>query len=74
MLKKKELDALRKALPEKGMRRVAEKTGYSYYAVQKVLTDPARFKQEIITATLQVIEEYKQEIAEIKSKIKEIKP
>lgn len=74
MLTRKELDALRKALPEKGIQRISEKTGYSYYVVQKALTEPKRFKQEIIDAALEVREEYEQKIAAIKRKIKTIKP
>lgn len=74
MLTKKELDTLRKALPEKGINKISAKTGYSYYVVQKVLTDPKRFKQDIIDAAIEVRAEYEQYLANLKETIKNIKP
>lgn len=73
MLTKRELTVLKKALPADGYQKVADKLiSISKDSVRKTLNEPKRYNKEIITTALAVIEEYKQELSEIKSQIKEI--
>lgn len=71
MLTKEELDELKKALPKKGLHRIAEQSGYSYATVQRSLCDPKRYNRQIIEATIQVVEQYKNEVAEQKLRLLE---
>lgn len=70
MLTKKELTDLKKALPAGGLKKVAERSGYSYANVQSVLRDPKRYNSKIIYAAIAIAEEHKQELIEMKEKVK----
>lgn len=72
MLSKRELTAIKKALPDKGLHRVAERSGCSYATVQKVFLEPKRYNKNIIYAAISIIEDEKQEVEKLKLKIKEV--
>lgn len=72
MLSKRELTSIKKALPDRGLHKVAERSGCSYATVQKVFLEPKRYNKEIIYAAIAIIEDEKQEMQKLKLKIKEI--
>lgn len=73
MLTKRELTVIKKALPANGYQKVADKlSDVSKDSVRKVLSEPKRYNKAIIYTALAVIEEYKQEVSDVKNKIKEI--
>lgn len=72
MLTKRELSAIRKALPIDGYKRIAEKAGVHSETVRKVLNEPKRFNQTVIGKALEVIEEFKSEVRSLKNQIKEV--
>jgi predicted ATP-dependent protease len=65
------LETLRLALPENGYKLVADKlTRVTAETVRKVLTEPRRYKKEIIDATIEVIKEQKEIIEKQEEEIK----
>lgn len=72
MLSKRELGAIRGKLPAQGYQRIADKTGLSTSMVGKALRDPKHFNALIIEKALEVIEEYREQVAHLKLKVKEI--
>lgn len=76
-LTKRELDTLRKNLPENGYFILSQKFNKSEGSIKKILTEPQRYKKEIVDGALDLIEEHTQSIAksldEQKSRIQKLK-
>lgn len=73
MLTKREVQTLKSALPPDGYKRIENKTGISYQLISKSFSDPKRLKIDVIQAALEVVEDFKKEVSQLKSKIKEVK-
>jgi hypothetical protein len=68
-----ELKTLRDKLPDGGYKLVASKlTRVTAETVRKVLSDPARYKREVIDAAIEVVKEQKELLAAQREAIKEI--
>jgi len=73
MLTTEELKTLRDALPKNGYQLVSDKVfGASSITVRLVLTEPRRYRKDILDAAILVIEEFKQEIDLQRKKIREV--
>lgn len=67
-LSQEELDSLRNALPDGSYKLISEKLNrVSSETVRKVLTDPSRYKKEVIDATIELLKEQK-EMLELQKK------
>lgn len=73
MLTKRELQAIKRQLPEDGYQKVSDKLeNVTKESVRKVLNDPSRYNKDVIYASLQVIEEHKNEVEALKNKVREV--
>lgn len=69
-LNKEELSKIRKSLPEEGYEKISKiLNGMSVNSIRMILTEPGRYKKEVIDAAILVIEEYQEEIVVQKSKV-----
>ena len=72
MLNKRELSAIRNALPEHGYQKIADKCGKSAEAVGQILREPQRYNADVINKAFEVIAEHKAVIELQKQKVKEL--
>ncbi len=72
-LSEESLEKLRVALPENGYKLVSEKlTRVTAETVRKVLSEPKRYKKEVIDATIEVIREQREIIEKQEETIKSV--
>lgn len=72
MLTKVELEKLKGALPEGAFAQIAEAAGCSYATVQKVMSEPERYKKRIIDAAIKLANKYQKEIEEQRQRIQNL--
>lgn len=73
MLTKRELKTIRTLLPDNGYEVLAERFNKNKQSIQKILTEPRRYKKEVIDDALKLIEEHHNEVASQKAKIQKLK-
>lgn len=70
MVTKKELQKIKSTLPINGYSLIAAKTGLSTNIISHAFNNPKRYKTGVVEAALEVIKEYKQQVSDLKNRIK----
>lgn len=71
-LTKKELDKVRKRLPNGAVEQIARETGLKESSVKQILLKPERFNKRVLGIAISLAVEETQEITEMKNTVKAI--
>jgi hypothetical protein len=73
MLNKRELNSLKNALPDNGYQQIADNLSIGKETVRKVLTEPTRYRKDVIDEAILVVKTHKEYVESQKQQVKELK-